>query len=484
MNTPPSERRPSIRKRLLALLLLPAVLILAAGTLSDYFTTVTPFREAYDQSLIDGALAVAAYVRPDAQNRPRLSLPPEAVAILRADSSDSIYFRVSDADGAPVAGEMDLPEAPRSATNPSRADATYRGAPIRVVSYRTYGNAGMLTVSVAETTRKRDGVRTRILSSALAVDFLELGALLAVIGLGVRLALLPLREVREQIVQRSARDLAPLALDRVPVEIRSVVEALNRLFTTVSESATSQRRFLESAAHQLRTPLTGIQAQLELMTEDEPDTAKRQRLMLVLDAARRLTHTAQQLLALARSDEGANLRWEMADVALAPIAEAIVADRIAAADLAGVDLGGDIQPAAIRGVGWLVSEALANLTNNALAYTPAGGLVTVRCGVQDDVPFVEVVDSGTGIPPEDRPRVLERFFRGSNARGAGSGLGLSIVKEVAHLHGATLTIDAGPDGKGTAVRMTFRSGDAAPAWFGGNLSGTPHARRNFRQPRT
>jgi two-component system sensor histidine kinase TctE len=406
------------------------------------------------------------------------------VAILRADSSDSIYFRVSDAAGMPVAGETDLPEAPRSASNPSRADATYRGAPIRVVSYRTTSNAGMLTVSVAETTRKRDGVRARILSSALAVDFLELGALLAVIGLGVRLALLPLREVREQIIQRSARDLAPLALERVPVEISSVVEALNRLFTTVSQSATSQRRFLESAAHQLRTPLTGVQAQLELMAQDEPDQAKQQRLTMVLDAARRLTHTTQQLLALARSEEGANLRWEMAEVALAPVAEAVVADRLAAADLAGVDLGGDIQPATIRGVGWLVSEALGNLTNNALAYTPAGGLVTVRCGVHDGAPFVEVVDSGTGIPPEDRPRVLERFFRGNNARGPGSGLGLAIVKEVAQLHGATLTIDAGADGKGTSVRMTFRSGDAAPAWFGGDPVEAPHARRNSRPPRS
>ena len=460
MNTAAGEHTPSIRRRLLALLLLPALLILAAGTLSDYFSTVTPFHEAYDQSLIDGALAVAAYVRPDAQNRPRLSLPPEAVAILRSDTSDSIYFRVSDAEGKPVAGEADLPEAPRSAANPSRANARYRDAPIRVVSYRTTSNAGMLTVSVAETTRKRDGVRARILTSALAVDFVELAILLAVIGLGVRLALLPLRDVREQIVQRSPRDLAPLALNRVPVEIRSVIESLNRLFTTVSESATSQRRFLESAAHQLRTPLTGIQAQLELMAEDERDNAKQQRLKLMLDAARRLTHTTQQLLALARSDEGANLQWEMTEVDLVPLAEAIVADRLAAADIAGVDLGGDIQPATIRGVGWLVSEALGNLANNALAYTPAGGLVTVRCGTLNGAPFVEVADSGTGILPEDRPRVLERFFRGSNARGDGSGLGLAIVKEVAQLHGATLTIDSGPAGKGTSVRLTFPPGVA------------------------
>src|SRR5690348_9916463 len=128
---PPSERTRSIRSRLFGWLLLPSVLVLGAGTLSDYFTAVTPFREAYDQSLIDGALAVAANIHMDAGNRPVLTLPPEAVAILRADSSDFIYYRISDANGAFIAGDANLPEAPRSSLNPSRAYASYLGERIR-----------------------------------------------------------------------------------------------------------------------------------------------------------------------------------------------------------------------------------------------------------------------------------------------------------------------------------------------------------------
>ncbi|MEJ0039139.1 MAG: sensor histidine kinase [Gammaproteobacteria bacterium] len=461
-SAPQSERPRSIRRRLFALLLLPSVLVLAAGTLSDYFTAVTPFREAYDQSLIDGALAVAANVHMDANGEPKLTLPPEAVAILRADSSDTIYFRVSDSTGALIAGDANLPEAPRSHTNPSRADARFLDEPIRVVSYRTYTNAGMLTISVAETTHKRDGVRTNILSSSLAVDLMELGIVLAVIAIGVRLALAPLREVREQIAQRSARDLAPLPLERVPVEIRSIVETLNRLFNTVSESATAQRRFLESAAHQLRTPLTGIQAQLELMAADEADASKQQRLALMLEAARRLAHTTQQLLTLARSDEAANLRWELVDVNLAVIVENIVADRVVTADRAGVDLGAEIRPAAVKGVGWLLNEAVGNLANNAIAHAPAGTQVTVRCGVHQGAAFVEVTDSGGGIPPEERERVFERFVRGSNARGTGSGLGLAIVREVAQLHGATIDMDRGPNGEGTSVTLWFPVVSAPP----------------------
>jgi two-component system sensor histidine kinase TctE len=462
MRSPQNERARSIKRRLFALLLVPSVLVLAAGTLSDYFSAVTPIREAYDQSLIDGALAVAANVRLDASDRPVLTLPPEAVAILRADSSDAVYYRVSDSTGELIAGDASLPEAPRSNTNPSRADAIYLGEPIRVISYRTYTNAGRLTISVAETTHKRDGVRRNILSSALAVDFMELGLVFALIGIGARLALSPLREVQEQIAQRSARDLAPLPLDRVPLEIRGIVGTLNRLFNTVSESATAQRRFLESAAHQLRTPLTGIQAQLELMAADEADVSKQQRLTFILDAARRLTHTTQQLLTLARSEEAANLRWEFAEVSLPLIVENIVADRLAAADLAGVDLGAEIAPASVKGVGWLLSEAVGNLANNAIAHSPSGAQVTVRCGTERGAPFIEVTDSGVGVPPEERDRVFERFVRGSNARGSGSGLGLAIVREVAQLHGASIDIDAGPNGKGTRVTLRFPVVSAPP----------------------
>jgi len=468
MRSPLPERTRSIRRRLFALLLLPSVLVLAAGTLSDYFTAVGPFRAAFDQSLIDGALALAANVRPNADNKPVLTLPPEAVAILRADSSDTVYYRVSDSNGALIAGDANLPEAPRSSVNPSRADSSFLGEAIRVVSYRTYTNAGLLTISVAETTHKRDGVRTNILSSSLAVDIAELGIVLAVIAFGVRLALSPLREVQEQIAQRSARDLAPLPLDRVPLEIRSIVETLNRLFNTVSESASAQRRFLESAAHQLRTPLTGIQAQLELMVEDEADASKQQRLTFILDAARRLAHTTQQLLTLARSDEAANLRWDLAEVSLATVVENVVADRVVAAERSGVDLGAEIEPADVKGVGWLLSEAVGNLANNAIAHSPAGSQVTVRCGVHRGMPFIQVTDCGVGIPAEERERVFERFVRGSNARGAGSGLGLAIVREVAQLHGATVDIDTGPNGKGTSVTLRFPvlSAPPRPAYTG------------------
>jgi two-component system sensor histidine kinase TctE len=443
---------PSIRKRLLAWLLLPAVLILTAGTLSDYFTALPPYRDAYDQALFDAALAVSAHVRTDAQGHRTLSLPPDAIAILRYDSYDSIFFKVTTDSGEYIAGDRDLPQLTEESNNPARGFIQYHGESVRLVTYRTKGANGVLDVSVAETLHKRDHTRRRILGTSLAVDICQLGLVLALIWIGVRLALGPLRTVELQIASRSARDLTPLPRESVPTEIEGLVTALNRLFVTVRATSDAQRRFLESAAHQLRTPLTGLQVQLELLTGDPAAAPVRERLAPLLEATQRLTHTTQQLLALARSDEAANLRWEFIQLELSEIVESTVADRISAALGAGIDMGADTEPGTIQGVRWLLVEALSNLVNNSIAHTPAGGTITVRCGAD----FLEVSDNGVGIPVDEREQVLGRFFRGSNARGAGSGLGLAIVAEVAQLHGAAVSIDAGPDGTGTTVRMTFQ----------------------------
>src|ERR1700759_5086553 len=121
----------SVRKRLLTLLLLPAVLILTAGTLSDYFTALPPYRDAYDQALFDAALAVSAHVRADAHGHRTLSLPPDAIAILRYDSYDSIFFKVTTETGEFIAGDSDLPQLAQEPTNPARGYARYHGESVR-----------------------------------------------------------------------------------------------------------------------------------------------------------------------------------------------------------------------------------------------------------------------------------------------------------------------------------------------------------------
>ncbi len=449
------DSAPSIRWRLLTLLLLPSMAILGAGTLSDYFASSIPLTQAYDQALLDSALAIADHVEVGDDDALVLNLPADALAILRADTHDSIYFKVTGPDGRVIAGDADLPSLRARSAFAARGDARYRGEPIRLVGHAAHTSAGAVTVTVGETLHKRDRARAAILSTSLAVDLAELGVILIMILLGVRLALKPLRIIGAELERRSPRDLAPLPLEPVPIEIRSGIRTLNRLFDTVRATGDAQRHFLESAAHQLRTPLTGISVQLELMHADEPDTARRERLNAVLDAARRLTQTTQQLLTLARSDQAANLNWEFVPVDLRQLVEAVVTDRLASADRAGIDLGAHVEPASIPGVAWLLREALANLADNAIAYTPSGGSVTLHCGLREGARFLMVVDDGVGIPPAEREQVMQRFFRASNTHGSGSGLGLAIVREVAQLHDATVSIGDGPQGRGTSIEIRF-----------------------------
>jgi two-component system sensor histidine kinase TctE len=290
-----------------------------------------------------------------------------------------------------------------------------------------------------------------------------LGLILALIWNSVRMSLEPLRTVERQVSRRSARDLTPIAIGPVPAEIRSLVVALNRLFRLVRDTATSQRQFLDNAAHQLRTPLAGIQAQLELLCAEEHEPERLARLTRILDGARRLTRTTQELLTLARADESASPTWELEEVDLTSIVETAVADCLGSAEAGGIDLGGQTSAATVNGVDWLLAEAVKSLVGNAIVHTPSGGSVTVGCGVRDGVPYLEVVDTGEGIPPAERARVVDRFFRGSNARGDGSGLGLAIVKEVTTLHDGMLAIEDAPGGVGTCVRINFPRRPAAEA---------------------
>jgi len=222
----------------------------------------------------------------------------------------------------------------------------------------------------------------------------------------------------------------------------------------LQEAEQAERSFIENAAHQLRTPLAGMLAHLELLAEDAAPV-DRERVHDILAGARRLARTTHQLLALARSDSTLRTLATLDPVYLPGVVEAAIAARLAAADRAQVEIGAQIEPAEVRGVRWLLEEALGNLADNAIAATPPGGSVTLRCGNAAGRVFLEVSDTGVGIPAAERAQVFERFFRASNTRAAGSGLGLAIVREVAAIHGAEVLLDAGADGVGTDARLDF-----------------------------
>jgi two-component system, OmpR family, sensor histidine kinase TctE len=324
------------------------------------------------------------------------------------------------------------------------------------------------TVQVAETINKRRKLARNIVLSSLVPELVITLATLVLVWFGVKRGLAPLEDLSNDIRARSARDLRSIDPGHAPDEARPLVSALNQLFGQVADSSTNQQRFLANAAHQLRTPLAGLQAHTEIaLAQGVPEDIRAQ-LEQVHRATIRTARLANQLLALARAEPGGTRTDAVAPVNLRTLVEDVADEWVHRAMAREIDLGFELADAQVAGDALLLREALSNLIHNALEYSPAGARVTVRTGMRDaeaslggtrnQCPFLEVEDDGPGIPPAERERVLERFYRVPGTAGTGSGLGLAIVREIATAHGSALVIGAGEDGRGCKVGVTFPHG--------------------------
>jgi two-component system sensor histidine kinase TctE len=263
------------------------------------------------------------------------------------------------------------------------------------------------------------------------------------------------KRLRDEIAQRSPLDLRPIVESSVPREIVPVVVTLNRLFGMLRTAVQSQQQFIANTAHQLRTPITGMQAQLDLLVVEPAAQPIKNRLLTLQEGIRQLAHSANQLLTLARADPAANIAAKSQPVDLNAIVGEVVAKFYDRALQANIDLGVEAQQVIMHADPSLLDDLLSNMVDNALKYTPTGGSVTVSAGRLNGKPFLAVVDTGPGIPEADRQRVRQRFYRLPNSPGHGSGLGLAIVDEIARLYGAVVSIGTGANGIGTEVRVQF-----------------------------
>jgi two-component system sensor histidine kinase TctE len=276
------------------------------------------------------------------------------------------------------------------------------------------------------------------------------------VWIGIQLGLRPVKKLRDEIAARSPLDLRPLIETSVPREIAPVVVTLNRLFATLRAAAQSQQQFIANTAHQLRTPITGIQAQLDLLAAEPEAQPIKDRLLTLQEGIRQLARAANQLLTLARADPAANMAIKNRSVNLGALVAEVIAKFFDRALQAGIDLGVDIQTdVSIVADPSLLDDLLSNLIDNAVKYTASGGSVTATVGMRDGKAFLAVEDTGPGIPDAERQRVRQRFYRLPNSPGHGSGLGLAIVDEIARLYAASVSIGLGAGGRGTQVLVQF-----------------------------
>jgi len=452
----------SLRAHLLRMLLPPIAALLVLGALVAYYPSIEPATTAYDQGLIDAGISLGTYIRTSERGY-RLELPTAVDQVLRRDSYDSVYYRVLGPDGEPIAGDDGLPGPPPDRDTRDgfvSYDTAYKGQKVRAVAVPAKCGTAPCSVVVAETTVKRRRMARDILFSSLLPEILIAFATLVIVWFGVKRGLGPLARLSDEIKARSPGDLRPIAAADTPEETRPLVSALNGLLDEVSQASRNQQRFLANAAHQLRTPLAGLQAHTELALAKPLPAEVRSELEQVHEATIRTARLANQLLALARAEPGA--RANAAELNLKAVAESEADAWVHQALARDVDLGFELEWAPVQGDAFLLREALANLVHNALEYSQSGGRVTVRTGRKGTQSFVEIEDDGPGIPAAERERVLERFYRVPGTPGTGSGLGLAIVREIAAGHGASISITDAMGGssgtRGCRVAITFPHG--------------------------
>lgn len=320
---------------------------------------------------------------------------------------------------------------------------------------------GGLTIQVANTTANRAEMFARIIPWLI----LPLGLLVAGLGgliwMAVGRALKPLEQVRQEIGTRDLASLHALDTRHLPEELAPLAGALNALLARLEAAFALQRRFIADAAHELRTPLTAVRLQAQLAQQAKSAQEREAALNQLLAGVDRAAHLVQQLLDMARLSPEAN-RGERVPVALDVLVRQVVGDFSSQAEARDIDLGAGVcAPLTVSGEPGAMRVLLGNLVDNALRYTPSGGRVDVEVTRAGHCAVLSVADSGPGIPLEARERVFERFCRLAPPDIPGSGLGLSIVRDIVTLHGGCIRLLDTPGG-GLTVRVELPLADAAP----------------------
>ena len=295
----------SISRRLILWLAVPLMLLALCGALVHYFNTVAPGVISSDRRLKDAANALMAHLRIEDG---RISVDIRSDTPPRLPSADSVIYAMRDTAGRLIDGDARLPAVAMSGeTGQLIAMTQLEHRAVRSLTTRVDTPGGVILMTVADVRQAAEPAARYGFISTLLWDFVQLDVTLVLVWVGIQLGLRPVKRLRDEIAARSPQDLRPIDESSVPREIAPVVVTLNRLFTTLRSSVQSQQQFIANTAHQLRTPITGLQAQLDLLVAESAAAPVQSRLLTLQEGIRQLAHSANQLLALARADPSVNI---------------------------------------------------------------------------------------------------------------------------------------------------------------------------------
>jgi two-component system sensor histidine kinase TctE len=468
----PNEQR-SLFGEILDWMLAPLLLLWPMSVTITYLVAQDIAGAPYDRQLSESVEILADHVK-EFRGEARLQLPVPARELLRADTTDNLYFMVLGLRGEFVAGDRELPlpaedESPMPGVVRLRNDQV-RGQEVRIayswVEFANRPGSQPALVQVAETLEKRAQLANEIIRGVIVPQFIVLPIAVMLVWFGLSRGLLPLASLQSKIRARRPDDLSPIEAHAAPDEVAPLVDAFNELLSRMEQNLVAQKRFIADAAHQMKTPLAGMRTQAELALRETDPQDLRRSLGQIAASTERATHLINQLLALAKAEHQATDLAAFAVVDLAGLAREQVLDWVPQALARGIDLGfeGPQGPLRVVGLPLQLRELLKNLIDNALRYTPPDlqppGSVTVRVRSAGSSAYLEVEDTGPGIPERERPLIFDRFYRVLGTNVDGSGLGLSIVREIVEQHEALLRVSfnpraTDPDLPGTLISVEF-----------------------------
>lgn len=442
----------SIRGRLFFLILGLLIVIWGVMMAATYFTTRHEIEEVFDAQLAQAMHVlhdlVQHEVKEEELNNIQLDIPDnfqshpyEKKLAFQVWNHEHLVLRSGSAPAHPMTDIKGY------------SDNTIEGQKWRLLMIHDEQESYRLIVG------ERYEIRNELISEILIhvswPILLSLPFLAFLITLGINRGLAPLKKVADDVRHRSPQQLSPIAVNDAPAEIHPLITSLNHLLMRLDEAFESERRFTANAAHELRTPLAALKAQAQVAMKADDTQQRLKALEQIIRGVDRATHLVEQLLTLARIDPE-SVSSTHVPVNLSTIVEAICSELAPLALKKHIDLEYSSKEAAIvMGLSTALSILARNLVDNAIRYTPEGGKVSVAVFKSDNRIHLKVSDNGPGIPEEERPRVLDRFYRIVGTNETGSGLGLSIVKRITELHGAALEISSPETNKGTRITVSF-----------------------------
>jgi signal transduction histidine kinase len=429
----------SLRVRLLiALLVMLAVAAAIMGVLT-YRSVLAETESIFDYQLKQMALSL----------RDQGEIAPDQARAF-ADEQLDFVVQIWTVDGRTIYQSRQHPDLPARALL-GFADILAGGQTWRTFSVAT----SLRVIQVAQPLNIRERLAANAALHSVAPLLIIAPLLALVVWWVAALTLRPLRDVAADVQRRDEQSLTPLPTQGLPEEVSPLVSALNALLARLSQSLDTQRAFVSDAAHELRSPLTALKLQLQLLRRAGDEASREQAVDVLAAGIDRASRLVEQLLALARSEPGAP-STAMEPLDLSEVVRQAVADTVPLALARNVELE-LFADAPVQVVGDRVALAVLarNLVDNAVRYSPQGARVEVRVSEKGGAPTIQVDDAGPGIPPSERERVFDRFYRRSVNDESGTGLGLAIVKSVAARHHASVTLDDSPlSGLSVTVRFS------------------------------